>query len=1120
MGRHRVAQGVSPGHAMALFFAALIATLLANPPAGASEPSDFEVVPVIGHARQVERVDFSPDGRWMVSSSDSLEGTSRVWLDGRLRHVLPGGLATFSPDGATVVTAVEGTIRRSGAIRRFRVATGELLWETASEAISDLAITADGARVVAAGAGGGAWVLDLASGELERVIADRAAWLGHVALSADGALAASNRGKIVWLWEVATGAERCRLEGHSTMISDIEFAGDDAYLASSDHHGTVRVWDPKTCATRTVLQADVSRFDDLALSPDGNYLVAGGSDGAALWDVDSGQLRQSLRARAGDWISAVAADPGGEWFAVGHSRGAVSVLTPGAERPIRTLRGDFGLTSLTPSPDGHELAVGHFGIDLIPITLSNDKTVLPKYPWRVDGLALSHDASQLVTQTERGIRVWDLTTDRPPVELPGSLAVASADGAVVAVGSRQRGNGVKLWHSASRMIRAEARHDVTITAFALDRRGTTLATGAADGTVRLWHARTGEPRDRFAGPSSIVHHVALIENGRAVAASYPDGSLRVWDAGASTPRHVLYHPEREPTSNLRAVPSSSLVVAHVSNGGIYLWDLARGELKRPLLKKYQSLDAAAFPPGRVALALSAEPGPVMWSTETGRLLFTLTGHLDSVDAIAVLDREWLVTGARDGSLGWWNVEDGERRRILPLSRSGVTSLEVSGDLLVIGHRDGDVSIRRSGDDQEIVRLLSSFGGGWAVVTPDGRWDAPNQGRDPGLTVWSGERHGILAQHPDRHVTGLLARVMKPYVEAGRAAPSLPELPPAAARVAPPTATATLPVLQPPSLRDLEPSPRGILRPVVVDFAIRDRGAAMALDDHRLALRLPRCCGDEVSELHLADLTDPARPRRFEPLTIAGGGDIIDYEDGFVYLASTHELIVVDARHPEDAREVGRMGVQTLIALDAADGKLYAAHAFSGLGILDLERPERPSPVPRQPTDTFGSLSTIVARGSLLYAAGSESLLPAAGSFLQIIDVSDPARPTLLGRSIYSPGDRRTVRRMAVEGSHAYLAADDFGLLIFDVTQPAAPRLVTRLATPGLMDVAVSGDRAYLADLYLGLQILDVATPSEPRFLGGDARAPEAGRGPGRVAIVGEHLVVSRYRDGVKIVHVK
>ncbi|MCH8333524.1 hypothetical protein IIC65_06275 [Candidatus Sumerlaeota bacterium] len=72
------------------------------------------------------------------------------------------------------------------------------------------------------------------------------------------------------------------------------------------------------------------------------------------------------------------------------------------------------------------------------------------------------------------------------------------------------------------------------------------------------------------------------------------------------------------------------------------------------------------------------------------------------------------------------------------------------------------------------------------------------------------------------------------------------------------------------------------------------------------------------------------------------------------------------------------------------------------------------------------------------------------------------------------------RDVAVSGSLAYVTDELSGLQIIDVSDPSAPVLVGSYDTPGIaLRVAVSGSLAFVADYKGGLQILRYTGPVPP-----------------------------------------
>ncbi|MGB3219215.1 MAG: hypothetical protein WBD79_17590, partial [Anaerolineae bacterium] len=123
-------------------------------------------------------------------------------------------------------------------------------------------------------------------------------------------------------------------------------------------------------------------------------------------------------------------------------------------------------------------------------------------------------------------------------------------------------------------------------------------------------------------------------------------------------------------------------------------------------------------------------------------------------------------------------------------------------------------------------------------------------------------------------------------------------------------------------------------------------------------------------------------------------------------------------------------------------------------------------------------------GGASYAAdvvGDRAYL-GVGPRLVILDVSNPASPTLLGQSSVLPG---IIYDLVVANNVAYVAYGDSGLQIIDVSNPANPVRRGGYDTPGYArGVAVAGSLAYVADYYSGLQIIDVSNPANPVRRGG------------------------------------
>jgi hypothetical protein len=237
----------------------------------------------------------------------------------------------------------------------------------------------------------------------------------------------------------------------------------------------------------------------------------------------------------------------------------------------------------------------------------------------------------------------------------------------------------------------------------------------------------------------------------------------------------------------------------------------------------------------------------------------------------------------------------------------------------------------------------------------------------------------------------------------------------------------------------------------------------------------------LSTFEISDLSDPGDPlvaRFVTPLDgygfalAAAGGRV--YVNGYQPFLSVFDVTTPDAPRPVRTSEFGRAFGHAIAATE--DGHVYFATQFGGNAELlvfataDDAEPQllfRDSPfvLPILPTITLtptlpptpsvriirqsSGLRTIEAL--LFTTAGHLAELaslfgPEGGEVLRILDVSDPSRPTQVGRyqtARPAPATGTPPQRwvMATAGSYVYIAEVEQGLQVVNISDPTAPALV-------------------------------------------------------------------------------
>jgi WD40 repeat protein/DNA-binding SARP family transcriptional activator len=614
-------------------------------------------------------------------------------------------------------------------------------------AATSLVISPQGDRLLL-GLEDGRLVLWEYNGDRVQILAGHSAKITSAAFSPDGRRALSGgEDRQVIYWELATGREILRLGGaalaHSGVVRCVDFSPDGRLALSGGlagdmitNPGELFLWDLGSGQQIQRFEGHLNGVVDAHFTPDGRKALSSSGDqelliegettegqttsnDLILWDVTTGEIQSRYEGLSHDVYDVAISSDGSQALLAAYYDNVISIL-------------DLDKGEVTGVLDAHQNAVRSVAY----------------LPGGQRAISASDDASLIV---------WDLISQTPLAILQAGESSQTALGVLPDGRSALSATGageIFRWDlQDAALLRRIGHHEDAIfdvdyspdgkTALSCAGAGTPNAP-ARDASLRLWDIQSGRMLQKMEPQVLVNWQCAISPDGRWALSGAYDGSVRLWDlAGGQQIRLLSGHADW--VVSLAFAPGGKRALTGSKDGALIYWDLESGE---PILRMASDPNAnwslAISPDGRRALSDAARGSAIYWDLESGAEIRRLV-RSDSTEAygasgLAFLpDGQTAISGENDGAVIQWDLRTGQELRRFGKHDDIRTRVEISpdGKRLLTSGMNGVLRLW----DLESGELVREFGySGPAVVfdlalSPDGR-TALSGSIDQTITQWS------------------------------------------------------------------------------------------------------------------------------------------------------------------------------------------------------------------------------------------------------------------------------------------------------------------------------------------------------------------------------------------------
>jgi WD40 repeat protein/tetratricopeptide (TPR) repeat protein len=690
-----------------------------------------------GHTKQVNSIEFSPNGKYLVSGSD--DNIVKLWdMKGKkIDELSPNGNSKedkssesikrvrFSPRGTHTISASS-----SGQIKLWNLNENTVRSQTGQGTVTTLAFSGNG-QYIASNSYGIIKIWDYSLRELQ-------SFKGHDSLVNDISFAIDNQkiisgsaDKSIKIWKIDTATFPSE-DAHTGFVNSISFSPDGKSILTAGRDSTVKIWQIDSDEVKTLFR-HVGDIKKVGFSPD-NQTIISISDQAKpqegpvyLWsrkgeflkdirsfpyiDPDFQFSEDSKLLMVRDKSSSV-----GLWnmnaqevqrFGNDENRiGTVSFINPTQEIASHAKEnlsfwdkdGQLLRSFVLPQDDSFGEEKLFFGNKSKIVARVEFKVNVKKNQSDPDSGSAILNIYDLTGQLVRSFNIGENIKSAPRIIIsPDGKSLLSVNQTVELDKSSTLNKAIiKIFDLDGNLIRTLSDQIDAERLVKYSEDGKLIATVSTKNEIMLW-TQKGEEISRIKGYNSGVYTLEFSRDGKYIAAGGSGQSnAKLWDISGNLLRTFPRYLSKRHQYSANSISISRNGMLFASSGSdqtIRLWD-RQGKILQTFLGHSETVNSIAFSPDGKILASGSDDNTIkLWNTSNGNEIRTLRGHEQGVKSIRFSSNgQQLISGSHDKTLRLWDLEK-QSSQIFKGHEDSVNSVGFSPDGKSIVSASSDKSIK-------------------------------------------------------------------------------------------------------------------------------------------------------------------------------------------------------------------------------------------------------------------------------------------------------------------------------------------------------------------------------------------------------------------------------------------